>query len=356
MAKSTNVRPRRLVRCIVSLTALVCIPARLAQTATVEFDNPYQFHLLSGGEVLEMSGTFSWSVPQNFQVTLASLPQVRIISFDSPGGQLKAAAEVAEIIRSRGLTTYVGRFCASACTVAFLGGTQRWLGPDARLGFHQAHAPGFPMAEADLVLRAAYQKFELPAPFVAHVLRTPPTDLWFPKPPELRAAHITTGAPPETITALEQNLSRSLTDSLPLVRGASDHSVVQFATATSELLTELHKADPEACWAFAHQGTTDLEKLVPPRTFQAFLAAEARMAEDVSSSGPVILNAGERKAVASELMQSLQKEGQASVLYGLQPTSDHPAFCRSVENLLRAALALPEPRRISALRVLLSGG
>jgi len=335
------------------LIALVCSLTKPAQAATVEFDSPYQFHLLMGGEVLEIAGSFSWSVPQNLQLTLAAAPQVRIVSLNSPGGHVEPAMEVAEIIHRRGLATYVGRFCASACTLAFLGGTQRWLAPGARLGFHQAHAPGFSVEAADDVLRTAYQEFALPPAFVAHVLRTPPADLWFPKPAELRAAQITTGAPPRTLVALDSDLSWSLAEALPLVRTSSDRSVVQFAIAVSDVLATLRKADPEACWAFANQGTTDLEKLVPSRAIQVYSSAEQEMSEDISDPPPTVLDPATRNAAAADLTQSLHRERQDSVFAGLQPTSDHAAFCQSLYSLLQAALAMPEPRRIRALRVLL---
>lgn len=337
---------------IVALIALVCSLTDLGQGATVEFDSPYQFHLLMGGQVLEIAGSFSWSVPQNLQVALAAAPQVRVVSLNSPGGHVAPAMEVAEIIHSRGLATYVSRFCASACTLVFLGGTQRWLAPGALLGFHQAHAPGFSTAEADAVLRAAYQRFALPPAFITHALHTPPADLWFPKFAELRAAQIITGPPPVTLASLEENLSRSLTDSIPLVQVSSDRNVVRFAMAVSEILAELRKSDPEACWAFANQGVTDLGKLLPSGTFQTFLVAEQSMSEDISDPAPTILDSTAKKAATVDLMQSLHREGQDSVLGDLQPTSDHAAFCQSLHSLFQAALAMPEPRRIRALRVL----
>lgn len=338
---------------IVSLLALVCSLSKPGQAATVEFDSPYQFHLLMGGEVLEIAGSFSWSVPQNLQVTLAATPQVRIVSLNSPGGHVAPAMEVAEIIRSRGLATYVGRFCASACTLVFLGGTQRWLAPGARLGFHEARAPGYPAELADGVLGAAYQKFALPPAFIAHVLRIPPTGLWFPKPAELRAAQITTGTPPNTLLSLDSALSWSLSDSLPLIQTASDRSVIQFAIAVSDILAELRKRDPEACWAFANQGAPDLTKLIPFGIFQAYLTAEQKMAEDISGPPPTVLDLAERKVAAADLREVLHNEGQDSIFIDLQPTADHAAFCQSLYNLLQTALAMPEPRRIRALRVLL---
>jgi hypothetical protein len=46
---------------------------------TADFDIPYQLRLLSDGTVLEVSGSFSWALPQNFQATLAAAPGVRLV-------------------------------------------------------------------------------------------------------------------------------------------------------------------------------------------------------------------------------------------------------------------------------------
>jgi hypothetical protein len=337
---------------IISLIVLVRSLTGTGQAATVEFDSPYQFHLLMGGEVLEIAGSFSWSVPQNLQVALEAAPQVHIVSLNSPGGHVAPAMEVAEMIHSRGLATYVDRFCASACTLVFLAGRERWLAPGARLGFHQARAPGFSTADADAVLQAAYERFALPSAFIARALRTPPTDLWFPKLAELHAAQIITGPPPGTLLALDGDLSTSLTDSLPLVQTSSDRSVVQFAMAVSDILAELRKTDPEACFAFANQGAPDLRKLIPPRIFEAYLAAQQKMTDDISGPPPTIMDTAARQAAAADLKQSLHTEGQDSVFVDLQLTSDHTAFCQSLYRLLQAALAMPEPRQIRALRIL----
>jgi membrane-bound ClpP family serine protease len=170
---------------------------------TAEFDIPYQLRLLADGTVLEVSGSFSWALPQTFQAALAAASKVRLVQLESPGGHILPALQIASIIQQRGLNTYVGRYCASACTIAFLGGQQRWLSPGARLGFHQAHAPGMPSGQANEYLRTAYEKLHVPPAFIARALRTPPTDLWFPTQAELRATRYATGETPADIFAID---------------------------------------------------------------------------------------------------------------------------------------------------------
>jgi membrane-bound ClpP family serine protease len=156
--------------CLTVIAVLALLSPRPTSAATSEFEGPYAVRVLRQGLALEISGNFSWALPQQVGVALAETPTVRFVYLDSPGGHIKAALEVAELIHSHNLDTYVNRMCASACTIAFLAGHQRFVSETGRLGFHQA----------------------LPRACVAHVLRTPPQDLWIPDLGELRKAGIVT--------------------------------------------------------------------------------------------------------------------------------------------------------------------
>jgi hypothetical protein len=45
---------------------------------TTEFDVPYQLKLQPDGELLEMSGSFSWALPQNLMAVLATAPNFKL--------------------------------------------------------------------------------------------------------------------------------------------------------------------------------------------------------------------------------------------------------------------------------------
>jgi hypothetical protein len=316
---------------------LACGTADAALSPTVEFDTPYQLRVLSDGAVLEVSGSFSWALPQNLQAVLAAL-------------------QVAAIIQQRGLDTYVGRLCASACTIAFLGGRQRWLGPGARLGFHQAHAPGFPPEQANALLRAAYETFHLPPSFVAHVLRTQPADLWFPTPAELRAVRYTTSDPPASVLAFDHGWRPRLSDLTRLLPTAPDEAVLQFGSTLSDLLRRLQDMTPEACWAFAHEGPDAPQAGLPRTALDAVAAAGKYLAEAPQAKRITTLDAEQSKKAAADLIAFIRATGMAAALDGLRPGADHAAFCPSLRALLQSALALPESRRVGALRAVLSDG
>jgi len=180
--------------------ALIALSPSPTCAATFEFEGSYAIREIAQGTALEIAGTFSWALPQQIGIALAQKPDVRAIYLDSPGGHIKAALEVADLIHSHNLDTYVSHLCASACTIAFLAGRRRLVSETGRLGFHQAYEPGSSSEQSNTLLQRAYQQFPLPSAFVAQILRTPPEDLWVPDIAELRKAGIITA-----VAGLEAN-------------------------------------------------------------------------------------------------------------------------------------------------------
>jgi hypothetical protein len=335
---------------------VLCAWTAAADPPSAEFDIPYQLRVLDGGSVLELSGSISWALPQNLQAVLASAPAVRTIRLESPGGHVQPAIQVAALIHERGIDTYVGRFCASACTIAFLGGRQRWLGPSARLGFHQASAPGVPSELVNGYLQAAYESFHLPPAFVAHVLGTPASDLWFPTQSELRAAHYTTGEPPGFVVALDTGWPPRLRDFARSVTEAPDDAVVHFAVALSDFLARLQEVNPEACWAFAHEGPDAPAAMLPNSAREAILGAGSELAKSAQNGHPLSWNPEAGKNAMTELVAALRERGMMPALQGLRRGAEHATFCPALSRLLDMALALPASHRVDALRAILTGG
>jgi hypothetical protein len=342
-----------------ALATLVWVTSALADVTpslTTEFDVPYQLRLSPDGTVLELSGSFSWALPQNLAATLATAPRVGIVRLESLGGHILPAVQIATIIQQRGLDTYVGRYCASACTIAFLGGRQRWLAPGARLGFHQAHAPGISSKQANEYLRTAYATLHVPPGFVAHVLSTPPTELWFPTPAELRTVHYTTGAPPAAVLALDRGWPPRLTDLTRRLATTSDEAVVQFGAALSDLLLRLQDLNPQACWAFAHEGPDVPQAALPQPAINAIAAAEKFLADAANNRGSHMRDAQSGKKATAELIVLLREKGMVQAMQGLRSGADPALFCPSLYRLLQAALALPEKHQAGALRAVLYPG
>jgi hypothetical protein len=67
-----------------------------------------------------------------------------VVAFQSNGGSLIAGIEIGRAIRLKGFSTLVpdGVQCASACALAWLGGRIRFMGGNARIGFHAVYTDG----------------------------------------------------------------------------------------------------------------------------------------------------------------------------------------------------------------------
>ncbi len=91
------------------------------------------------GRILILQGTFEFQDdPASLAAEVASF-QPTLISFNSGGGNVMAAMRFGRAIRQMALSTLQIRSanCASACTLTFMGGIQRFAEPGA-IGVHQA--------------------------------------------------------------------------------------------------------------------------------------------------------------------------------------------------------------------------
>jgi hypothetical protein len=151
----------------------------------------YAIRSMRGMTEIEISGGIKYGLDRDLRAALDAWPAVEVVHLDSPGGRLGEARKVFETIRERGLLTYVPHACSSACTIVFLAGRERLLGPSGALGFHAAFFPG--ASPADDTQAAFLLSSGIDPAFVRRVIRTPNDDMWFPTPAELEAAGIVTG-------------------------------------------------------------------------------------------------------------------------------------------------------------------
>jgi hypothetical protein len=124
-----------------SLTASVVQPAALGAASR---------------PVLAISGTIGPAAATWFRTQLhdAKLRSGDTVAFSSPGGRVDQAIIIGEVLRSRGLKSAVATFdadgrmrpsyCASACVLAYAGGTVRIGVPGSALGVHRftSETPG----------------------------------------------------------------------------------------------------------------------------------------------------------------------------------------------------------------------
>lgn len=111
---------------------LICVPV---QAATINVEAaPDGLHIIS------IAGPLEPGDAKNFQAKAAYISKA-VVEFRSEGGNLFEGVVIGEKIRQRNFATIVpdGFLCASSCALAWLGGTRRFMGPAAKIGFHAAY-------------------------------------------------------------------------------------------------------------------------------------------------------------------------------------------------------------------------
>jgi TPR repeat protein len=160
----------------------------------------YEVRLLQGATELEIRGAITFGLTDEVQKILTANPQVKTVRLNSNGGRLAEARRLGDLIRQRSLATYADADCQSACTIAFLGGHDRQLAPQGRLGFHQYVFPG--VEQDDMKSQYAIDRARMLAAgvrpeFVAQAFTTPSSDMWFPSREQLLENGVITSSGPK---------------------------------------------------------------------------------------------------------------------------------------------------------------
>jgi hypothetical protein len=167
---------------------------------------PHQFRVLAYGELLEFTGGIKFGTAKELEGFLNAMPELKTVRLDSVGGRIGEAQKMSDLIKARGLSTLVEKQCLSACTIVFLGGKDRIIQSDARLGFHQPSYRGISAAERSRTIaieEERLQNFGLSRAFAERANAAEPNSMWFPDQAELLKEHVATRVVPANATAAD---------------------------------------------------------------------------------------------------------------------------------------------------------
>jgi hypothetical protein len=138
---------------------------------------------LGVGEVLVLvKGDLELSDIDEFRSRVSAVPKATV-AFESDGGSLIAGIRIGTLIRLKNLVTVVpdGAQCASACAIAWLGGSRRYVGAGAKVGFHSAYIlEGGRAAESgpgNAVLGAYLNQLGLPEEAIVYITQAAPNSM-----------------------------------------------------------------------------------------------------------------------------------------------------------------------------------
>lgn len=146
------------------------------------------------GRTLHVEGSYGVGSEEAVRRALDQNKGIREVVLAGPGGRASVGFDIYRMIQQRRLATRVEAGCASACTIAFLGGVERSISPGGRLGFHRASFPG--MGDNDMyesnrdLRRILIYGAKVTPEFANRVVDTPPESIWVPTLQELLAGRV----------------------------------------------------------------------------------------------------------------------------------------------------------------------
>lgn len=378
---------------------------------------PRQLRLASDTE-LAFAGGITFGATEDVRRMLDANPLVTVIHLNSRGGRIVEAQHLRALIQERGLTTYVSDFCMSACASAFIGGRERFIAPDARIGFHQPSLPGSAQIIAAVAIgeeKQALVRAGVSPDFAERAFGTPAASMWYPTLQELQSANVITGvaAPGQfgrsagtfpvnadeldgefakvpifaAIQKYEPATYRQFRDSLassvsagdtrmemivkarPIIMAlakkylpiASGDAMMEMASISADEMDQIGAKDPVACYRLITSAPIDIQRYVSPDLVGRELAALTRVIESgAAAPQPIPSEASVMPALEELRARIADKYGEdAAALDALSapadaPPPDHVKVCRMTAAFYREVIAFDAERRDMLLRFMFS--
>jgi hypothetical protein len=163
------------------LAAVTCFALMVsANTYAMQFQ-----YLQEGSDIaVTMSGEVLYGDDQRFRQflqTVAAYGHIFAFYLDSPGGNVHASGEIADIIHQTGIATAVLHQCASSCFMMFAAGQHRYVLRGAFIGVHSAgvdEKEGPYSGNFTLAMARFSAAIGVPSSIVAKMVTTPPSGIY----------------------------------------------------------------------------------------------------------------------------------------------------------------------------------
>lgn len=176
--------------------------------------------------VIALNGDIDVNSALSFRRALQAAPDAKLVTLNSPGGNVQMGLLIADDIHQRKLATYIpkGSKCFSACSFVFLAGNERKV--DGELGVHQisSDAPdlvGAQLAISDII--EVLNRFGTPMDVMHVMFKTPPDDMHVFTSEEIERYHLNRSGdePSGTATVVTVPAPSSTTNQPPTAPGGT---------------------------------------------------------------------------------------------------------------------------------------
>ncbi|WP_244448097.1 PAN domain-containing protein [Neorhizobium vignae] len=131
-------------------------------------------------DVIALNGEIDVNSGLAFRRSLQAAPNAKLVTLNSPGGNVQMGLLIADDIHQRKLATYIPKDskCFSACSFVFLAGSERKV--DGALGVHQISSDSPDLVGAQLAISDIIEvlnRFGTPMDVMQVMFKTPPNDM-----------------------------------------------------------------------------------------------------------------------------------------------------------------------------------
>lgn len=161
----------------------------------------YTIQLAGNESQLILQGTFDFGITEAVSLFLKAHPDINQVVLESEGGQIYEGRGLSILFHQYELDTYSYSYCLSACTTAFIGGARRYLGGDAKLGFHQyayeskrvqTFEKFYSLENEQNKDVEIYRSKKISEDFIQQIFKKPNSEIWYPDRETLLQAGVVT--------------------------------------------------------------------------------------------------------------------------------------------------------------------
>lgn len=151
--------------------------------------------------VIRIDGALRFGISEEIERLVKQNKSIRAIVLNSAGGRIYEGREISRIVSENGLKVFTTEKCFSACTLAFMAGSERYIAKEANLGFHQ-YSTGADALNEFVSSELAYEQQRdmdfyrsqgIEETFIQKIFKTPPEEMWTPSKGELWQAGVIHG-------------------------------------------------------------------------------------------------------------------------------------------------------------------
>lgn len=132
----------------ISAVAFIVVYLNTLHDKSIELVKKSETEIYAEGDTIFINGQIDQNASYKFNrvmVDALSKRDIKKVQIDSIGGSAYVAMDIAQSIQGLQLDTVAFNKCHSACTIIFLGGSERTVGLKTTMGFH---SPGWEVDES----------------------------------------------------------------------------------------------------------------------------------------------------------------------------------------------------------------